>query len=379
MKNRNAKGGGSVRQREDGTWEARCTINGKRRSFYGEKQSEALKSMRAAQSAADNGNYTEPSKNTVEQWMTIWLEEYVKTSAKPLTYSAYKSKVATHIIPALGKVKLSALNPTQVQSFYNDLHREKKLSPKSIKDVHGILHRAIEQAVELRYIPYNATNACKTPRVIKKEIQPFEDIDIEAFLAAIEGHRYQDIFTVTLFTGMREGEACGLPWSAVDFRNGTITIKQQLCKEKTKGGKHYIDTPKHDKVRTLTAPPFVMDILKDVKTKQLQNHINCVGDWQNEHNLVFTDERGKYTVPATLRKHFKAIAAKMGKPDARFHDLRHTYAVTSLQEGDDYKTVQQNLGHATAAFTLNVYGHVSEKMRQESANRMQRFYQRVKS
>ena len=136
-------------------------------------------------------------------------------------------RVATHIIPALGKVKLSALNPTQVQSFYNDLHREKKLSPKSIKDVHGILHRAIEQAVELRYIPYNATNACKTPRVIKKEIQPFEDIDIEAFLTAIEGHRYQDIFTVTLFTGMREGEVCGLPWDAVDFRNGTITIKQQ--------------------------------------------------------------------------------------------------------------------------------------------------------
>lgn len=379
MKNRNAKGGGSVRQREDGKWEARCTINGKRRSFYGNRQSDVLKAMRAAQSAADVGAFIEPSKMTIEQWVTAWLEEYIKPSSKPLTYSAYKSKVDNHIIPHLGKMRLTTLNPTQVQAFYNDLLREKNLSPKSIKDVHGILHRAIEQAVELRYIPYNCTNACKTPRIVKKEIEPFDDVAIEAFLTAIQGHRYQDIFTVTLFTGIREGEACGLPWDAVDFRNGTITIKQQLCKEKVKGGKHYIDTPKHDKVRILTAPSFVMDILREVKAKQLQNHINCIGNWQNEHNLVFTDEFGKYTVPSTLHKHFKIIARQIGKPNARFHDLRHTYAVTALQEGDDAKTVQQNLGHATAAFTLNVYGHVSEKMKKDSADRMERYYQRVKS
>ena len=379
MKNRNAKGGGSVRQREDGKWEARCTINGKRRSFYGNRQSDVLKAMRAAQSAADVGAFIEPSKMTIEQWVTAWLEEYIKPSSKPLTYSAYKSKVDNHIIPHLGKMRLTTLNPTQVQAFYNDLLREKNLSPKSIKDVHGILHRAIEQAVELRYIPYNCTNACKTPRIVKKEIEPFDDISVEAFLTAIQGHRYQDIFTVTLFTGIREGEACGLPWDAVDFRNGTITIKQQLCKEKVKGGKHYIDTPKHDKVRILTAPSFVMDILREVKAKQLQNHINCIGNWQNEHNLVFTDEFGKYTVPSTLHKHFKIIARQIGKPNARFHDLRHTYAVTALQEGDDAKTVQQNLGHATAAFTLNVYGHVSEKMKKDSADRMERYYQRVKS
>jgi integrase len=379
MKGRNAKGGGSIRQREDGTWEARCTINGKRRSFYGKKQSEVLKEMRAAQSAADNGTFIEPSKMTIEQWLNTWLEEYIKPSSKPLTYSAYKSKVYNHIIPGLGGIRLTSLNPTQVQAFYNSLLREKGLSPKSIKDVHGILHRAIEQALELRYIPYNYTNACKRPRIVKKEIEPFDDIAVEAFLTAIKGHRYQDIFTVTLFTGMREGEVCGLPWDAVDFRNGTITVKQQLCKEKEKGGKHYIDTPKHDKVRILTAPSFVMDILREVKAKQLQNHLECIGNWQNEHNLVFTDEFGKYTVPATLHKHFKIIARQIGRPDARFHDLRHTYAVTALQEGDDAKTVQQNLGHATAAFTLNVYGHVSEKMKKDSADRMERYYQRVKS
>ena len=101
--------------------------------------------------------------------------------------------------------------------------------------------------------------------------------------------------------------------------------------------------------------------------------------WANEFNLVFTDKAGNFIVPQTALKRFKAIATKIGRPDARFHDLRHTYAVTALQEGDDIKTVQQNLGHATASFTLDVYGHVSEKMKNESAERMQKYYDKIKA
>ena len=376
---RNAKGGGSIRQRDDGTWEARCTINGKRRSFYGQKQSEVVKAMRAALASADSGLFIEPSKITVDDWMSIWLNEYVKPSVKPLTYSTYKGRIASHIIPALGKVKLSSLDPTQVQKFYNDMLREKNLSPKTIKDVHGILHKALEQAVKVRYILFNPADACTVPRLVKKEILPLTETDVEAFLSAIEGHPFQPLFTVTLFTGMREGEVCGLPWDAVDFRNGTVTIKQQLCKQKEKGGTHYIDTPKHDKTRVLTVPDFVLDILKDIKTKQLQDHLELGTAFNNEYNLVFTYKDGRFIPPNTMRRHFKKIVESIGRPEARFHDLRHTYAVNALQEGDDYKTLQENLGHATAAFTLNVYGHVSDRMKRESANRMQRYFNRVKA
>lgn len=79
----------------------------------------------------------------------------------------------------------------------------------------------------------------------------------------------------------------------------------------------------------------------------------------------------------TLYEHYKKIAARIGAPDSRVHDLRHTFAVISLQNKDDVKTVQENLGHATASFTLDVYGHVSERMRQESADRMQEYIQSV--
>lgn len=249
--------------------------------------------------------YFEPQRISLSKWLDLWLDEYVKSSAKPLTYSTYKSRLETHIKPALGRIKLTSLNATQIQAFYNDLLRVQELSPKTIKNIHGILHKALEQALKLRYIGLNPADACTLPRIEKKEIQPLTESEIAAFLDAIqEGEPLRDLFTVALFTGMREGEICGLSWDAVNFREGTITVKQQLCKEKEKGGQHYIATTKNDKARTLTA---------------------------------------------------------------------------ALQEGDDVKTVQQNLGHATASFTLDVYGHVSEKMKKESAARMQSYFEKIKA
>lgn len=234
---RNARGNGSIRQREDGTWEARCTIAGKRRSFYGQKQKDVLRDMRAAQKAADDGIFFEPKKIFYAKWLDIWLDEYIKPSSKPLTHTTYKSRVEIHIKPALGRYKLTELNATHIQAFYNSLLRDRGLAPKSIKNVHGVLHKSLEQALKLRYIGFNPADACTLPRAEKREIKPLSENEISAFLGVIgEGEPLADLFTVALFTGMREGEICGLPWDAVSFADGTITVKQQLCREKTKGG-----------------------------------------------------------------------------------------------------------------------------------------------
>lgn len=93
--------------------------------------------------------------------------------------------------------------------------------------------------------------------------------------------------------------------------------------------------------------------------------------------LVFTDEIGHHLATHTVYKEFKAIVASIGCPNTRFHDLRHSYAVAAIRSGDDIKTVQGNLGHATAAFTLDVYGHVTDQMKQESANRMESYIKDV--
>jgi integrase len=115
-----------------------------------------------------------------------------------------------------------------------------------------------------------------------------EEAEIKAFLAAIEkGERFKALFQVTLFTGLREGEICGLSWDAVDFDRGIISIRQQLLKEKKKGGKCYIAPTKNDKVRTIKPAPYVLSVLREVKRVQIENKLKAGKAWANDWNLVF--------------------------------------------------------------------------------------------
>ena len=116
------------------------------------------------------------------------------------------------------------------------------------------------------------------------------------------------------------------------------------------------------------------------KARHLPTHVFIKADATNglhTDSLVFTDELGRHLTKSTLYRDFKKIVASIDRPDAKFHDLRHSYAVASIRSGDDIKTVQGNLGHATAAFTLDVYGHVTDQMKTDSANRMEAFIKSV--
>ena len=210
---RAAPGAGTIRKKtieRNGkkytSWEGRLTI-GKdgqgrqlRRSFSGKTQKEVREAMQAAAVELANGTYTQPTKMTVGEWLDIWSAEYLN-SVKPRTAEAYKKNIRVYIKPALGAVKLSALTAPAVQKFYNDMIRDgyavthtedgkkvtehKPLSPKSIKNVHGTLHKALEKAVALRYIKYNPAANPDLPRIEKTEIKPLDSDTINLFLSAI--------------------------------------------------------------------------------------------------------------------------------------------------------------------------------------------------
>ena len=383
---RGAQGAGTIRQRKDGRWEARYTVgrdpgSGKQiqRSVYGATQQEVRKKLARLTTALDNGTYKEPCKMTVAQWLDIWTADYLG-GVKPSTAFLYGEQIRLYIKPALGAVKLEALNTHTIQGFYNGLSIEreggKALSPKSVKNIHGILHKALQQAVAVGYIRFNPADACTLPRAEKKEISPLDEEQIATFLKTIEGHRHELLYKVALFTGMREGEVLGLMWDCVDFEKGTITIKRQLRREQKKGGAYYITTPKNGKPRTITPAPWVMKLLRSQKARQAEQQLKMGPLWEN-YGMVFTNETGGYLSYRTVYDCFKRIVAQMGTPSTRFHDLRHTFAVASLRAGDDIKTVQGNLGHHTAAFTLDVYGHVTEQMKKDSAQRMEGFIKGV--
>ncbi len=332
--------------------------------------------MQSATVAINNGTYQKPEHISVGEWLDIWEAEYLG-NVKPFTVVSYHTQIKTHIKPALGAVKLQALTAPQIQKFYNSLQKgEKPLSAKTIKNVHGVFHKALQQAVEIGYIRFNPSDVCKLPRITKKEIKPLDEAQITDFLSAIKGHRYESLYTLTLFTGLREGEALGLKWDCVNFQKGTILIDKQLQREKKKGGLYVFAPLKNDKARTITPAPWVMQLLHRHRSAQIEDRLRAAEYWEDS-GLVFTDAVGHHLAIHTVYKDFKKIVASIGIPEARVHDLRHSYAVASIRAGDDIKTVQGNLGHATASFTLDVYGHVTEQMKQASAERMEAFIKGV--
>ena len=406
---RAAQGSGTIRQRADGTWEARFVVGhdpgtGKpvRKSVYAKTQKEVRQKLAQAVAAVDNKSYREPCKMTLGEWLDIWVDTYLK-DVKPRTLKIYQDDIRLHIKPYLAAVKLNELDTHTVQRFFNTLLKSGKrvpkrgkegkivkkngktvyesapLSSKTVKNVHGVLHGALRQAVVNRYIPINPADGdfCKLPKIQKQEIKPLDEVQIADFLKAIHGDRFEELFLVTLFTGLRQGEILGLTWDCVDFDNGTLLVNKQMQLHQEQGIKAYQLVPtKNSKSRTITAAPSVMSLLKRRRAIQAQQHLEAGPLWQDS-DLVFTDELGRHLTKSSVYRSFKKIVAAIGRPDARFHDLRHSYAVAAIRSGDDIKTVQGNLGHATAAFTLDVYGHVTDQMKQASAARMEAFIKSV--
>ena len=148
-----------------------------------------------------------------------------------------------------------------------------------------------------------------------------------------------------------------------------------LYRPRQKGEAYHFASLKNDKPRVIQPAPFVLQLLKQRRLKQAEERMRAGSMWNDGGlpDLVFTSETGKNLDSATVLRHLKRRLHAASMPDKRFHDLRHTFAVTSLLAGDDVKTVQENLGHHTAAFTLDQYGHVTETMRQASAQRMEAF------
>ena len=381
-KTKGAKGGGTIRQRPDGRWEARYTLGidpgtGKQiqKSVYGKTQKEVRQKLTAITAEIDSGTYQEPCKMTVNDWLDIWLKDY-QIGVKDSTAYLYERQAKLYLRPALGNISLETLKAHTVQRLYNSLSQEHDgqpaLSAKTIKNIHGVLHKALQQAVLLNYIRYNPTTACVLPKIVKKEIHPLTDQQTAQLLNLLKGSKYEIPLTIDLFTGLREGELLGLMWDCVDFDKGTILVNKQLHRSQKKGEGYYFAPPKNNKSRTIRPAPYVMTLLRQQKLVQTQMRLAAGPAWQ-ESGLVFTNEFGRYISLRAVFDCFKRTVRKVGLPNLRIHDLRHTYAVNSIRAGDDIKTVQSNLGHATAAFTLDVYGHFTDDMRQASSQRMEQF------
>ena len=386
MAKKSAKGGGTIRKKtvtRNGKpyvyWEARITTGrdpgtGKQiqRSFTGKTQKEVREKLAQAVAEVDRGTYTAPAKLTVGQWLDIWQRDYLG-GVKPATVTVYRNNIKNHIKPALGAIRLSELHPHMIQEFINGLEG---LSPASVRLAYKVLHQALERAVALDYIPRNPATRCELPRQEQKEIHPLDDEQVRALLSTAKGGELEHLVNVALFTGLRLSELLGLTWDCVDFDQSMIAVTKQLARAGQRTAGLFI-SPKSGKGRTITAAPSILRSLRTQRARRSEMQLRAGPLWQDIHGLVFTTESGGPLEQWTVEVKFKRLVLAAGLEGVRFHDLRHTYAVNAIRAGDDIKTIQGNLGHATAAFTLDRYGHFTERMKQDSAARMESFMKGV--
>lgn len=356
------------------------TVDGQRKSGgYFATRPEAVAALREITSTVDKGEYIEPQKMTLSEWLAIWVVDYCR-GIKESTRLQYEGYIRNHINPGIGSISLCNLQPHHIQQFVNKLEyqgkgRAKKLSYKTIKNVHGCLSSALETAVKIRYIKENPAAGCTIPRddedTRSHMINPLDTSQIIEFTKRIKESKYERIYLTALYTGMRLSEIIGLQWDRVNLKTGEITISKQLTMKREKGSERRMSATKSRKVRSIIIPKTAIDVLLIQQTEQQKQAAIAGSEWNNELNLVFTGDYGNSVPHASVEHDFKRIVRAMNLPDRRFHDLRHTFATEAIRAGVDVETVSKALGHFSVGFTLDVYGHVTPEMKMEAARRLQ--------
>ena len=299
------------------------------------------------------------------EYLDDWLRDVVKPSVRSWTYRGYEVHVRRHIKPALGRLPLERLEPSQVQVFLNQ-KMESGLSPKSVRYLRGTLRTALNQALRWGLVARNAAALVDGPRVQRYEISPFSPEEARKFLAAITGHRLEALYTVALAMGLRQGEALGLRWQDIDLEMGYLRISKQLQRV---DGKFELVEPKTARSRrTIVMPPIVTQALKKHRERQVEERPD--GRLWNQLGLVFTRSDGEPLDGTVVTHDFHKVLSTAGLVQRRFHDLRHSCATLLLAQGVPARVVMEVLGHSQIAITMNTYTHVIPELRRDAAERM---------
>ena len=380
---RRGAGEGSITQRKDGRWQGSLQVGydletgrPKRKYFYGITRKEVQAKMAELIPQVTAGTYREPAKLTVAEWFTTWLNDYMKMSLRLTTWESYRYQVDGHIIPALGHLRLPQLQTAHIQRLYNEKLKGGRLdgkpgglSPKSVKYIHTVIHSALEQAKREGMITINPSDAVSLPKQKSPEIKYLDTAEAAIFLATAKESKHFAAFFLALNTGMRRGELLGLRWQDLDLETGQLTVKQGLVRVSGQG--LVLQEPKTAlSKRVINLAPAVLQVLKEHKKKQAEARLMAGGAYDEKGlDLVFCNELGEPICPRAFTRVFERLVKKAGL-DVTFHGLRHTFATIALEQGVDVKTIQETLGHHSAAFTMDVYSSVTAKMRREAADKV---------
>jgi integrase len=331
---------------------------------------------------ARTASYTPPAKLTVKEYARQWLAGLPTTGLRPSTCDGYR-RCLDYVIPVLGGRRLDSLTPLDLDALYASLlisgRRQKPygaLSGRTVRYVHVVIHKALSDAVRKGVLFRNVAEVASppTPKSTRApEMAWWTPADLRTFFDKTADEPLGPLFRLAAMTGMRRGEVCGLGWSDLDLDAARIDVRHQLLVIRSpgaaNGGLVFSERTKTDHGRRIVdLDPTTVAVLKTRRKQQSEHRLAMGPGWSNEHDLVFTLPDGRPLDPESVAKVFDRRVARNGLPRIRFHDLRHTHVAHLIAAGEQPLLIARRIGHASAAFTQDRYGHLFEQAGSQAAS-----------
>jgi integrase len=382
MGKKRGNGEGTIVKVKDNLWRGAVVIgrdengNLKRKWFNGKTKKEVIEKMQPVLALISAGDYVEPSKTSLGEWLDVWLYEYKKNVLKPTTYDSYETNIRCHLKPGLGHISLKDLKTVDIQRFINDKF-ESGISTALIRKLKNIIHGSLKQAMVNQLVAKNVSEGVVLPTHKQKEIRVFSKDEEKAFINELKGDRLEVAFKLDLVSGLRIGELLGLTWDCIDLTNGIITVKQSLIRVKNrsknpeKKNLYIIEntTKTRNSKRKVPIPKAAVSMLQKYKLKQEWEKRVAEGTYE-DNNLLFCTALGNRIIPRNAERSFARVAKKAGITGASIHSLRHTYATRLFEKGVAAKTVSELLGHKNVSHTLDVYTHVLPDIKSDAVENL---------
>ena len=376
MSNRRKRGTGSVSHRKDGRWEGRYVVG------YDEKglprtKNVLAKTKRECQEklAALHEAYETPKQEKLTpampfgDLMDYWYQNLCKPRLRESTRQGYENGIYKHIIPELGSIPLNKLTKNDLQQFYIRLKEGGRLrmadtygqglSDKSVRACHANCRAALDRAAADGLIKVNPAADCKLPPKKSKEMQILSREEMQRFLLQAKEEGCYELFLLELSTGLRRGEILALQWDDLNTETGELRITKQVTRV---NGTLTVSAPKTKASnRTIILPAST---LRELTRLRERTHSHWMFPSRIKDDAPLD--------PASCRKKLQAILERAGCQRVRFHDLRHGFCAGCLENGMDVKTLSAVIGHESVTTTLDVYAHVTDTMRQDAADSIDR-------
>lgn len=371
-------GEGTIHQRPDGRWCARLSLgtdaNGKRirKAVYGKTRKEVADKLAEMIRQFKTSGKAIANKDSLGAYLDSWLADDVKLNRTPKTHEEYEGAARLYIKPLIGHIKIVKLTGADLQRWQGKLARDGHSDNTRLKAIR-VLRNALNKAVKLRLIPFNPMAAVAKPKVQRKEVTPLEPEQCYALFDACKKHRLGDLIILAAMTGLRKGELLALDWSAVNLREGVLTVRRSL---EEAGGQQRIKTPKTESGRrVVTLGKEAVEALERRKSKAEQEGLSTT------KGVVFPNTDGGFMWASNYRRQvWVKIRKAAGIPDTVvFHDLRHTQASLMLAAGVDLKVIQKRLGHADFATTANLYSHLLQGAQADATEKLDALLEARKS